>query len=392
MRVLVCSWGTICDPDIIVTLKLMGHDVKVLDKKFQNHEYDYDVDYAKALSDNLMNNDFDYVLSEHYQPMISRICNIYKLRYLSWIMDSPCFTLYSGTIYNTCNYIFIFDKILFNRFKDKTDRIFYLPLCTNANYWDTIKVSEEDIKLYATDVSFVGSLYEDKHMYNELEISDYLKGYLDGVIEAQVQIYGYNFLREVITEEQIKEVSSCEQWPSLGPDYEIDSGALAIDGIFGKRCTEIERFQTVNNLAKNFKFDVYTLSNTSSMPHVNNRGYVDYRTDMPKIFKCSKINLNMTAKTIESGIPLRIYDIMGSGGFVITNYQSELLEYFVPDEEIVIYESLEDLKEKIYYYLQHEEKRKKIAENGYKKVKLLYTYEKRLEQMFEMVRRNGDVN
>lgn len=35
--------------------------------------------------------------------------------------------------------------------------------------------------------------------------TSYLKGYLDGLIEAQLKVYGYNFLEECITEEIVEE-------------------------------------------------------------------------------------------------------------------------------------------------------------------------------------------
>ena len=54
---------------------------------------------------------------------------------------------------------------------------------------------------------------------------------------------------------------------------------------------------------------------------------------------------------------------------MLSNYQAEIPMYFVPDKEIVLFESIQDLTEKIAYYLVHEDRRKEIARNGYKKVK-----------------------
>ena len=86
---------------------------------------------------------------------------------------------------------------------------------------------------------------------------------------------------------------------------------------------------------------------------------------------------------IRSGIPLRIFDIMGCGGFLISNYQPELLDYFIPGEDIVLYDSIPDLLEKINYYLNNEEERLAIAHNGYEKIKKYHTYDIRLESMLK---------
>ena len=74
-------------------------------------------------------------------------------------------------------------------------------------------------------------------------------------------------------------------------------------------------------------------------------------TQMPIVFNKSTINLNPTSKPIRSGIPLRIFDLLACGGFVLSNYQSDLLNDFVPGEELDIYSSIEELEEKIEYYL-----------------------------------------
>lgn len=130
---------------------------------------------------------------------------------------------------------------------------------------------------------------------------------------------------------------------------------------------------------------IYTTSNLSEIPKIHNRGIADSTTMMPKIFKCSKINLNMTNRPICSGLPQRIFDIMGAGGFLLTNYQPELPEYFEIGKELAIYESQEDLLEKIEYYLSHEDERKEIAANGQKAIKERHQYSMRLKLMFDMV-------
>ena len=93
------------------------------------------------------------------------------------------------------------------------------------------------------------------------------------------------------------------------------------------------------------------------------------------------MGINTTSRSIRSGLPLRIFDILGCGGFVLSNYQPELPELFTPDEELVAYSSPEELKELVAYYLEHDKERKEIAHNGFEKVKTHYTYPIRLEQM-----------
>ena len=118
---------------------------------------------------------------------------------------------------------------------------------------------------------------------------------------------------------------------------------------------------------------------------MTNRGPIDYYNDMPYVFRGSKINLNTTLRSIKTGIPLRVWDIMGNGGFLLTNYQEELLEYFEPDKDFVYYTDYEDLCEKVEYYLEHEEERKRIAASGCSKVRNQHTFQQRLECIIDII-------
>ena len=106
---------------------------------------------------------------------------------------------------------------------------------------------------------------------------------------------------------------------------------------------------------------------------------------MPKVFHASRINLNITMRPIESGLSLRVWDVLGCGGFLMTNYQAELPEYFEIGKDLEAYESLPELSEKIRYYLSHEEERLEIAIRGYEKAAKYHSYETRLAQMIKIL-------
>ena len=102
---------------------------------------------------------------------------------------------------------------------------------------------------------------------------------------------------------------------------------------------------------------------------------------MPLVFKQSKINLNISLRSIKSGIPQRAFDIMGSGGFLLSNFQADFLDDFIPGEDFDYYESKDDLLAKIDYYLAHEKERQAIAKNGHDKTAAAHTYRHRVREM-----------
>ena len=72
---------------------------------------------------------------------------------------------------------------------------------------------------------------------------------------------------------------------------------------------------------------------------------------------------------------------MGAGGFLLSNFQADFLDDFVPGEDFVYYESKEDLLQKIDYYLTHEKERQDIADNGHHKTAAGHTYRHRVREM-----------
>ena len=80
---------------------------------------------------------------------------------------------------------------------------------------------------------------------------------------------------------------------------------------------------------------------------------------------------------------------MGAGGFLLTNYQADFLDYFTPGQDYVYYESEQDLVDKTVYYLTHEEERVAIAQNGYQKVKQFHSFSDRLALMLEVAGISG---
>ncbi len=85
-------------------------------------------------------------------------------------------------------------------------------------------------------------------------------------------------------------------------------------------------------------------------------------------------------------MPQRILDIMGSGGFVLTNYQQEIEDYFEIGKEIEVFRDLDELMEKTAYYLSHEEERLRIAMNGYMKVRDHFSYTHQLNYILQQVK------
>lgn len=385
MNIAFAKWDSICDAEIKKAMQKKGYNV--VDFSCQLNNPDADSNYILQLNEFLKKENFDIVFSVNYIPTISRVCNILKLPYVSWVYDEPCLFLLSDTVYYPCNYIFMFDKMQAMEMSQKIPgHAFYLPMCCDVSDCDSITIDANDIERFSCDVSFVGSLYSERNNIRYDAVKDkltpYSRGFLEAVMAAQQNVHGYNLISDSVPDEIIDQIFSLSGY-SFFNGYDEDKRKIICDYFLGYKCSEYDRINVMKTMFSRFDTKLYTNTDISGIKELANSGYVDYKREFPKVSKQSKINLNMTIRTIKSGLPLRIFSILGSKGFLITNFQPEIMELFSPGEDIVYYESMQDLIDKVEFYLNHEDERLRIIENGYNRVKNYHTFDNRIDEMFD---------
>lgn len=388
MKVLFYRYGSICEPDIIDAFEELGHNVTQITEEIYNKEFSFGA-CARLVSQSLLNHPQDCVFTINFFPVISDVCNILKIPYISWIVDSPVMELFTKSIQNPCNRVFLFDREQYRELASyNPNGIFHFPLAVNVNdKQNAIKsASSSLLTKFQSDVSFVGSLYTEKCPYDKLQnLPAHIEGYLNGIMASQEKIYGYYFIEDLLTDEIIYEFK--KHFPNYY-QHPIDNfltDSIIISQLYiGNKIASIERLHMLDALSKHFHVDLYTGSNTSSLPCIHNRELANTTTEMPLVFHESKINLNITSKAIRSGIPLRVFDIFGCEGFLLSNYQTELAEFFEPGIHFDYYTSAEELIEKVNFYLSHEKERKEIAHNAFEKALKEFNYPKQLDKLLQI--------
>jgi spore maturation protein CgeB len=118
--------------------------------------------------------------------------------------------------------------------------------------------------------------------------------------------------------------------------------------------------------------------------------------EIVKIFNAAKININLHSSTYHKGInPFgdfvnpRTFEIISSGGFQLVDRRSGLDELFEINKEVVVFDSLEDVRNKIMYFLNNPEERKEIIERGRERVMREHTYEHRMKEMLDYIVERG---
>ena len=390
MKILYLEWNSYCNEDMKECLQKEGHEVEIC--SFMEGIRVKKDEAEKILQPRLSKGNYDFVFSFNYIPFVSNICNEFEMPYVSWVYDSPYIHVYSYTVLNPCNYIFLFDYAVYRELHEAgIQTVYYLPLAVNPERILRLNNTPDKQKKFGADISFLGSLYnEPKHrLYDKFAgVSPYAKGYLDAIIDAQKKVYGYYFLGELLDDSILEELQKLYPTDPNAPSV-MKPRDIYADYVLARQVTALEREEILLLLGQRMPerdIKLFTNNVQTNITGVKVAGQVDYNKEMPYVFANSKINLNITLKSIKTGIPLRVFDIMGSKGFLLTNYQEEMLQYFEPGVDFVYYENYEDLVCKAEYYLTHEEERLEIAENGYRKVCEEHSIVGRIREMVEVLR------
>lgn len=388
MKILFVEWSSYGNDDLKEAMVAEGHELVMFPFSVSFSTYGKlidDPEVEESLRLTLHRTVPDIVYSTNFFPVVSKVCQKEGIRYISWNYDAPNMMLYSAMIANPCNVIYTFDKTECRKYQEMGfSHVHYLPLAVNTERLDRLDVKLADGQSSVYDISFVGSLYLGKTEYfNKIEssLSERARGYLKALIAVQMRIKGYDLVAEMLPAilEDMQKICPIIVQPGLI----VTGEAFYEHVIIVPEITAIERMDLLESVARHHELDFFT-HGTVSLPNVRVHGSLDYYKEMPLIFKRSRINLNITSRSIISGIPLRAFDIMGAGGFLISDYQADFMDHFVPGQDFVYYDNRMDLLQKIDYYLAHEEERKTIAKNGYNKTVREHTYKHRVREMLAL--------
>lgn len=375
MKLLFFQWNSFMNQGIEAALHKLQMEYETFMYQFIDWEKD-DV-FLEKFKKRLHQDAYDVVFSVNFSPLISQICEECGVRYVAWVYDSPIHIRDLSALKRSCNEVYFFDRGQAEVYRTLGIDARYMPLAVDVKMLQNV-IAHGKKQTYKTDVSMVGQLYQTEYNYFTAPLDGYLKGYLEGVINSQMKVYGGYLIPELITPELLERMNVV--YKKVAVDG-FQMGRRELEYMLAQEVTGRERYMALALLSSRYGVDFYSNDNDERLSNVNFRGYADYNKVMPLVFAQSRINLNISLRTIRTGIPLRILDIMGAGGFVLTNYQEEVQEYFKIGEECEVYDNLEDMVLKADFYLHNEEIRQSIASAAYERVRRDFTFEDRLKKM-----------
>lgn len=333
---------------------------------------------------NISFSDYDALISVNYHPILAELCHEKQLKYIAWCYDCPLNVVsIEDTLAYETNYVFLFDRQQYLSYCDRGfQTVYHMPLGINSRRISALPYSAALARKYSCEVSFVGNLYPS--MLREIlsPMSPWLQGYLHALMDAQSKIYGCYLLDELLSDDLLVRIN--DSYKEKVPDTAFSLSKEALNFAMASEITRKDRLVLLNLLGKRYDTKFYSYAPSDLIKNVVYGGSLDYATEMPYAFHYSKINLNPTLRIIQTGIPLRAFDVMGAGGFLLSNWQAELAEVYADGVDLALYDSIPDAVEKAAFYLAHEDIRMRIAESGRQKTLQEHDLQNTLGEIFKI--------
>lgn len=390
MKILIYDWSFFTKDDLYSMLRTQGIEINLFYCPHSPRVKAEKEKFQQAFEKFIKDEKYDAFFSINFFPQFAEEANRRGILYICWTYDSPSLGGITDALKLETNRIFIFDSLEYEDYKEHDIKnLYYLPLAVNTSRLSKITVPPMAKMKFYSDVSFVGQLYQSDMEQIFPLFDEYSAGYIAAIINSQLSIYGRDIIRDLINPKIVDTLFNREVKEALinnlnnGFFYDVKELDFSnVTSFLLKAVTNKERVLLLSLLAKHHRVKLYT-KGEHQLPGVLNLGIVDYLSEMPMVFKCSKINLNITLRTIKKGVPQRVLDILGCGSLALTNYQEDLDKHFKDNENILIYRSMEEALDKCNFYLKNEKEAERVRKNGYKLVKDQFSFEHQLEEIWK---------
>ncbi|MBQ7676950.1 MAG: glycosyltransferase [Lachnospiraceae bacterium] len=414
MKIFFCEvFKTYTADATIAAMERMGHTVRRYVYPTPENIHRDDAATERIVSD-VKKEMPDVVFTVNFWGVVAEACQVLGVPYIAWVYDSPMEIRDTSPMRYDTNRIFLFDRTECEKYsRQGISNVFYLPLATDVQGRRVIRPWKEPL-----GITLVGSLYDSTLPMLLAGMGEFERGYLEAVMAAQRKVCGDYIVPELLSADVMERVNASYARRAAGVsdtgraaeerDASDEARAVSSSGMEGEdsarafqitaaelswavaaELTHRERLLLLRLLASRYDTSLFSFKVSENdrrlLAGVHINGPLDYTSEMPGVFASAKINLNPILYANGNGIPLRAIDVLSCGGFLLSSWREDFLNYFVPDEEVVLYTCIEDAVEKADFYMRNDALREKIAAAGRVKVEKDFTYEARLEVMLGTV-------
>ncbi len=346
--------------DIETVLVQAGHVVRT---------WDYHGDHLQELIDLVRGGGIDIMLTISFYPKVSMLAAQARIDYFCWEFDKFANTaLLNPRFYSKHTFLFATCQVDTDLLLANHIQACLLPTCRDILLPVDYELTPEDHAEYGCDVSFIGEpLLRRNNPWPDFEAQ-----LADGSEETRAA-------RETMSAVARGALSDQEPY-TLRCQYRLPAmvrrrlkrsefaRSLDVTELVSALEKEACRFQRLSFLRLGrHRIDVYGPDEWRLVEgeHLRYRRFAEYDHEAGKIYKASKININLTRIYGGfTGYSNRVFNIVSVGGFLATTPAKNQELFFEPGKECAVYSTPAELQELCDYYLNHEEERAAIAAAG----------------------------
>lgn len=153
-----------------------------------------------------------------------------------------------------------------------------------------------------------------------------------------------------------------------------------------------EREEWLARLAENYSIKIWGRGwNNTSLKHLY-QGSALYGYDMLKALKAAKVVLNLHKDFDKgpehsgNGLNLRVMEAAACGACQVSNFQEDIPNRFENGSEIILFNTYEELTDRLNYLLSSESARQEIGRGAFNRVKREHTLEHRMAELTEKIK------
>ncbi|MBF0180246.1 MAG: glycosyltransferase [Magnetococcales bacterium] len=336
-----------------------------------------DPDFLEKLADGVVRWQPDFLFTMPISLPLSRLAPALKCPVVHWELDK----LMNGEWFKPDS--FTYYDILFSTYRQDVVQLrelgfnsYYLPFSYD------IKDQNGQEKGYRWDVSFVGS-GERGYPYRKYVEAQPDPGAVDGLFEPLLAGLMAAWEPPADFRARLAAHADLLERLSVGSPAPLDAdfAASLLAKEAGRRHREV-CLRAVPGVVV-FGAEDWRGNGWEGMHYL---GPVEQYEGSGPIFAASRINLSITRPHARCGLTDRIFNVLLSGGFLLTDRTAALLELFEEGRDLETFGSLEELADKVAFYLAHPAPREAIARRGAETVRAGHTFVRRIGELLEVTR------
>ena len=141
MKLLFWQWHSFMGKGVERALKKLKIEYDTF--FYQMKDWENDKEFVQQLEKRLISGLYNVVFSINFNPIISDVCEKYRVAYRAWVYDSPIHIRNLAPLKNAYTKVYFFDRGQADEYRKNGIGAEYLPLASDVEIFYPIAVSEQ---------------------------------------------------------------------------------------------------------------------------------------------------------------------------------------------------------------------------------------------------------